>query len=105
MAYKLSWSPEAAEDIEQIASYIERDSTWYAKVVVTRLFSAGEALRELPHRGRVVPELRDSAVRECFVYSYRLIYRVGPSEVLVLAVIHGHRLLEPLLPRLDDGVE
>ena len=26
MAYRLAWSPEAMEDIEAIASYIERDS-------------------------------------------------------------------------------
>jgi plasmid stabilization system protein ParE len=31
MARRLDWSPEAIEDIEAIASYIERDSPWYAK--------------------------------------------------------------------------
>ncbi|WP_133819444.1 type II toxin-antitoxin system RelE/ParE family toxin [Tahibacter aquaticus] len=104
MAHELRWSPEAVEDVEQIASYIERDSAWYAQAVVARFFAAAESLRELPERGRVVPELRDTSVRECFVYSYRLIYKVSLGKVLVLAVTHGHRLLEPLLSRMGGEI-
>lgn len=104
MAHELSWSPEAIEDIEQIASYIERDSGWYAQAVVARFVAAAESLRELPERGRVVPELRDHAVRECFVYSYWLIYRIRSAEVVMLAVVHGHRLLEPLIPRIEGEI-
>jgi plasmid stabilization system protein ParE len=40
-----------------------------------------------------VPELT-STHRECFVYSYRLIYRIEEQHVLIAAVIHGKRLLE-----------
>lgn len=104
MAHELSWSPEAVEDVEQIATYIERDSAWYAQAVVARFVATAESLRELPERGRIVPELRDTSVRECFVYSYRLIYSVSPEAVLVLAVVHGHRLLEPLLPRIGNEI-
>ena len=34
MACRLEWSPEAIEDIESIASYIERDSPWFAQKVL-----------------------------------------------------------------------
>jgi toxin ParE1/3/4 len=100
MARELSWSPEALEDVEQIAAYIERDSVWYAQAVVSRFMAAAESMREFPERGRVVPELRDESVRECFVYSYRLIYKIASVKTLILAVVHGHRILEPLLPRI-----
>jgi hypothetical protein len=33
-------------------------------------------------------------VRERFVYSYRLIYRIEPARILVTAVVHGRRLLD-----------
>ena len=33
MARALAWSPEAIEDIESIAAYIEHDPEWYAKAV------------------------------------------------------------------------
>ena len=36
MARLLVWSPEAIEDLEAIAAYIERDSAWYAKAVVSK---------------------------------------------------------------------
>ena len=37
MARGLAWSPEAIEDIESIAVYIERDSAWYAKSVASKI--------------------------------------------------------------------
>jgi len=37
MARSIVRSPEAVEDIEAIAKYIERDSPWYAQDVVSRI--------------------------------------------------------------------
>ncbi|WP_163557272.1 type II toxin-antitoxin system RelE/ParE family toxin [Halomonas sp. NO4] len=94
MARQVEWSPEALEDLELIAEYIERDSPFYASAVVSKLVDTARGLPDLPEMGRVVPELGVVFLRECFVYSYRLIYRVDPERILVLAVIHGKRLLE-----------
>lgn len=94
MARQVEWSPEALEDLELIAEYIERDSPFYASAVVSKLVDTARGLPELPEMGRVVPELGVDFLRERFVYSYRLIYRVDPERILVLAVIHGKRLLE-----------
>ena len=96
MAYELTWSLGALEDIEQIAAYIERDSSSYAQAVVTRLIESAESLIEFPLRGRVVPEVRDESIRERFVYSYRLIYRVEADRITIVAVVHGFRLLGSL---------
>ena len=93
MARHSIWSPEAVEDIESIAAYIERDSPWYAKAVVTRLVATAESIPEFPELGRTVPETGHPAIRERLVYSYRLIYRVELTHILVVAVIHGRRLL------------
>ena len=93
MDYQIRWSPEAAEDIEEIAAYIHKDSPLYAQKVVEELITASRRLTQFPLRGRKVPELT-STHRECFVYSYRLIYRIEEQHVLIVAVIHGKRLLE-----------
>jgi len=37
MARGLVWSPQAIEDVESIASYIERDSVWYARAVASKI--------------------------------------------------------------------
>ena len=55
-----------------------------------------------PLAGRVVPELNDTAVRERFLYSYRIIYEVRPERIAVLAVLHGRRLLESIGERFEE---
>ncbi len=104
MAFEVAWSPEAVEDVEEIAAYIAKDSAFYAQAVVDRIIGATRALDEQPLRGRVVPELSDSRYRERFVYSYRVIYRVTGSDVLVVAVVHGKRLLESVGERFEGDV-
>ena len=93
----LAWSPEAVEDVESIAHYIERDSRHYARAVVVRILSVSESIPDQPSQGRIVPEINDPTIRERFVHKYRVIYRVEPERILIVAVIHGSRLLEPLL--------
>ena len=45
MAFTLEWSEEALEDIESIATYIEKDSPTYAKSVVSKIFEKAEILQ------------------------------------------------------------
>lgn len=94
MAIKLEWSEEALEDIESIATYIEKDSPAYAKSVVSKFFEKAQILKEFTDLGRKVPEMNDVNIREIFVYSYRLIYKIDLDTVLFVAVVHGRRVLE-----------
>ena len=100
MDYQVSWSPEALEDVDAIASYIARDSHVYAAAVVQAILDAARTLEKFPFRGRVVPEIAQDAIRERFVYSYRLIYRARDDKVTIAAVIHGRRLLNPVVDRI-----
>lgn len=103
MDYRLEWSPEAAEDVEGIADFIRRDSAFYARAVVAKIVAESRSIPEFPLRGRMVPELGDEAIRELFVYSYRLVSRVEGEQILMVAVIHGKRLLESIQSRLTDS--
>ena len=94
MAFRLVWSEAAVEDIESIATYIEKDSPIYAKAVVSKFFEKADALKEFARMGRIVPELNDPDIREIFVYSYRLIYQIEDDTIVFVAVVHGKRLLE-----------
>lgn len=98
----VAWSPEAEEDLRSIAEYISRDSPLYAAAVVRKILETARSAGREPWMGRMVPELAVEDTRERFVYSYRLIYRVQSDHVLILAVIHGRRLLENLQHRLDE---
>ncbi len=103
MARRLVWSPEAVEDIESIAAYISRDSVNYARAVVSRIVSTAESIPENPELGRVVPEIRQPEFRERLVHKYRVIYRIEKQRILVAAVIHGSRLLEPQVGRIEGA--
>jgi hypothetical protein len=44
----------------------------------------------------VVPEIDDPAIRELLVNNYRLIYRIEPQRIAILAFLHGARDLKTL---------
>ena len=91
MARQVRWSHEAVTDLEAIAEYISKDSAYYAAAFVEEILSVARSLDHFSERGRIVPEVGDSTVRELFVKGYRLLYKIGDDFVLVLGVIHGRR--------------
>ena len=101
MGYRVTWSPEAVEDLESIAEYIERDSAFYARSVVSQILEASRKIKEFPLIGRVLPEIGDENIRERFIYSYRLVYEIQQQRILIVAVIHGKRLLENIGGRFE----
>ena len=103
MEYVVSWSPTALDDVDALAEYINRDSPAYTRAVVNKILETARDLSDFPNAGRIVPELDDEAIRERFIYSYRLIYRVQDNDVLIVAVVHGRRLLAPLLDQITDA--
>jgi addiction module RelE/StbE family toxin len=101
MDYKVIWSPEAIEDLQAIGDYIARDSEFYARAVVNKILNIARSIKEVPFIGRIVPELEQKDIRERFVYSYRLIYKIEHKTVLIVAVIHGKRLIENISERFE----
>lgn len=93
MAREVAWAESASEDLADIASYIERDSAFYAAAVVRELIEAARSLDQFGERGRVVPEYRDASIRELLVRDYRLVYEVSEVAVHVLRIVHGARPL------------
>ena len=57
------------------------------------MLAAAADLVRFPRMGRIAPEWNQENVRERIVYSYRLIYRIDAEHIVILAVIHGARLL------------
>ncbi len=96
MARSVEWTNRAWSDLEQAADYIAQDSPNYAATLLAQARDAARSLDRFAERGRIVPELRDAAIREVFVGSYRLVYRILPNRVEVLALVHGARNLAAL---------
>jgi len=101
MDRKVVWSPEAIEDVESIAEYIARDSQFYAGAVATKIIEMARSIERFPAIGRMVPELGNEKIRERLVYSYRVVYHVQEQRILIVAVIHGKRLIENIADRFE----
>jgi plasmid stabilization system protein ParE len=67
------------------------DSPEGACAVLEQTLAAATSLVTLATRGRIVPEIGDPIIREVFVFNYRLIFEVTPSEVRILTFVHGAR--------------
>lgn len=88
------WAEPALEDLEAIQAYIAKDSNFYARCVIERLFDAAKNLETFPEIGRRVPEAEERIdVREIIFQGYRIIYLIRPENISILAVIHGCRNL------------
>ena len=92
---ELIWSDDAISDLEGIYDYIARDSPLYARHQVERISTSIERLLQFPDSGRHLPELQNLPHREVIVDNYRVIYRYDPEsyEIMVVAIVHGRRLL------------
>jgi len=56
MARQLIWLPSAAEDLDDIATYIAKRSPMNAASIVARVIDAADQLPPWPASGHVVPE-------------------------------------------------
>lgn len=85
------WSESAQRALDEVIEYIVSDSRSAASQVLEAALNAAASLTTLSERGRIVPELDDPAIRELFVFEYRLMYRVEEERVVVVAFVHGAR--------------
>lgn len=92
---KIRWMPQALLDLNAIRRFIARDDPAAARRWIARLRERALAAASAPRAGRVVPELGNPAVREVFLRTYRIVYRILDDELHVLTVFEGHRLLRP----------
>jgi len=87
----IEWTEPALRDLEGIRDYIKRDSKHYADRFIERIVSAVENLTRFPQIGRVIPEAKNPALRELLYANYRVMYRIEPDRILLVAVVHAAR--------------
>jgi antitoxin ParD1/3/4/toxin ParE1/3/4 len=84
-------SPEAISDVDEIITFIARDSRRNALKVWNRLEDTFGQLARQPKMGHARPELRDDSLRVFSVYDYLVIYDPNARPVTILRVVHGAR--------------
>jgi toxin ParE1/3/4 len=87
------WTETAISHLQSTYNHISQNSTVYATQVVDRLTERSQQIGAFPNSGRMVPEFQAESIREVIERPYRIIYRIKPDQIDVLAVLHGAQLL------------
>lgn len=95
IALSIEWTERAVADLRAIDEYIAADNPAAAERWVGMLIAKAEAAARLPMAGRTVPEKGRLDIREVFLRTYRIVYRMREGSILVLTVFEGHRLFPP----------
>lgn len=102
VAVSIEWSGRAVADLRAIDDYVAADNPAASERWVGRLIAKAEAAARLPMAVRIVPEKGRSDIREVFLQTYRIVYRVREDGIVMLTVFEGHRLFPPGAAEADD---
>ena len=90
---KVHWTKNAINHLANIYEYIGLNSPTYAKRTVDKITRRSMQIADHPYSGRKVLEYDAEDIRELIEKPYRIIYRIKPNQIDVVAVIHGARLI------------
>ena len=91
------WTDQALARLTEIEDHIAMNDPGAALRHVDRLVKRGDSLDRFSSRGRRVPELSRSDLRELIEGNFRIVYRIRVRVVEILTVFEAHHLLP-----LDD---
>ncbi len=95
---RVHWTNTALEHLLSIYAHIAQESPVYAdRTVGGSATRRSEQVAQFPRSGRMVPEYQVPDIREVIERPYRIIYRIKPNQIDVLAVFHSAQELPPEL--------
>ena len=83
---------QAQNELDAIVEYYERvGAEEFAAVFEAKVIEKVRMLERFPRMGRMVPEIKDAAMREVIYRQYRIVYVVDQhdDEVEVLTIFHS----------------
>jgi plasmid stabilization system protein ParE len=92
-------TPSAEADIAEIWDYIAQDTSANTEAFVLALEEQIASLEKFPERCSRIPEneILGTSYRHLIHGSYRTIFRIAGTRLVILRVIHGARLLDTSL--------
>jgi len=91
---KVLWTKNAKIQLLSVEEFIANDNPSGAIDFTDEIINLAETLAEYPEKGRVVPELSHSNIRELLYKKYRIVYLIKKDRIEILTLFEGHRLLK-----------
>jgi len=98
MVYKTGFTKLAKKDLDEIYTYIAKDSKRYASELHNKILNSIDSLTHLPHRGASQDELLMGSRSLC-VGSYFILYQVDNKNVSILRILHSSRDMHGILAK------
>lgn len=95
---EIVWTAQAAECLDQVFGWIEKDNREAAVGVVTGIYSKVQLLNNQPRIGSRYLGIEDREVREILYGHYRIPYLIRSEELIeILGVFHSAMRIEEYL--------
>ena len=86
---QVRWSMPAAEDLEQICEWIERDNPESARRVARTIYDECARLKDFPNLGRASRRIAGRRELTFAPLPYIVVYQVKPDAVEISRIFHG----------------
>jgi toxin ParE1/3/4 len=87
----LEWTEKAERDLELIHAFIAKDKPIAAIRFVARIKRAVENLIRFPYMGEILTREEESQIREIYVKTCRVVFRVRVDAIRVITLVHSAR--------------
>jgi plasmid stabilization system protein ParE len=89
----IHWSDAALLDIDDVCIYVSQQKPENAEIMAEKIEKAVEGLLYDPYIGRKIPEYNQEHLRERIVDGFRILYRLTPEAIEIIAIFSGRNKL------------
>ena len=86
---QVSWSDRGMAGFQQAIISATQNSIAYAENLRRSVAEMTDILSDFPRIGRMVPPFYRPDLREVFVLSHRMVYRLLGDDVIIVEFVHG----------------
>ncbi|WP_135556854.1 type II toxin-antitoxin system RelE/ParE family toxin [Paenibacillus cymbidii] len=92
---KISYSPAAVDDMDEIFSFISQDNVVAAERLLEKLDQQIKSLANFPNMGSVLSEEKYTLIQRGYrfivVNPYLVFYQIVDDTVIIYRILHGRR--------------
>lgn len=89
----IRWSEAALLDVDEVCAYVSQKKPENAEIMADKIANAVQGLLDDPYIGRKIPEYNQEHLRERIVDGYRVLYRITPDLIEVVAIFSDRNRL------------
>ncbi len=97
---KVSWSPEAIQDLFETIEFIALENADLAQEIETEALRKADGRGDFPESSSIVPEVANPNIREILIRgTFRLIYELDEDQILIIAFLRCKRQIQSTIKK------